>query len=226
MNMPPRRGDTNELVVAWDIETCPQPLDTLSPCQRRRHALLLDGERRRHPEAPPEEACRRVRSLHPMLGWICCVSDARLGSGDVPAAPKSYTAAAPAEESVLLRAFWADLARLPRRVRFVTFNGKHFDADWLRVRTAAHDLMPTRLDVLDSYPYRHRPHADLARAFGCVCSLDDLADLLGVNSAPEAVSAETVADAVAAGRLPDVVRYCEADVRTTLACYVRLREWL
>ncbi len=220
------------LIVGWDVETCPLPLDALTPRRQRRYELAVAAEQRRQPGLSPEEASRRARSLHPMLGWVCCVAAARLGPDGRPAPARTYTAAGPDEEPALLRAFWADLARLPRGVLFVTFNGKAFDCDWLRVRSAAHGLAPTRHDVLDRYPYNHRPHCDLARVFACACGLDDLCDLLGVPSPkPDpadaaAVTAETVADAVAAGRLDAVARYCEADVHAALACYARLRDLL
>ena len=221
----------SELVVGWDLETCPLPDAALAEAHRPRLEMAVAAEQRRRPELLPAEADRRARSLHPMLGWICCASAARLGPGGRALPAKSYTAATSADEADLLRAFWTDLGRLPRRARFVTFNGKRFDCDWLRVRSAAHRLRPTRHDVLCTYPYRHRPHADLARAFGCTCSLDDVCALLGVTRNDDvlpgdggpAVTAATVADAVAAGRLGAVAHYCAADVAATLACYAALR---
>ena len=221
-------------VVAWDLETVPLPDDSLSDVQRQRLATAAASERRRNPELTGAEVERRAASLHPFLGWICCLSAVRLGDSGRPARPKSYTAAAPSDEADLLRAWWADAARLPRGTQFVTFNGKRFDADWLRVRSATHGIAPARADLLDTYPYNARPHADLARVFGCVHSLDDLCDLLDVvrtdGAAPPdgglPVSGATVASAVAQGRLGEVARYCEADVQATLACYVRLAAFL
>ena len=220
--------------MAWDLETVPLPDDALSDAQRQRLDVAAASECRRHPDLDPAQARRKAGSLHPFLGWICCLSAARLRPDGRPARPKSYTAAAPGAEADLLRAWWADAARLPRGTRFVTFNGKRFDADWLRVRSAAHGIAPARHDLLDTYPYNARPHADLARAFGCVHSLGDLCDLLAVartdaEAVPDGgppVSGATVADAVARGRLGAVARYCEADVQATLACYVRLAAFL
>ena len=217
-------------VVAWDLETVPLPAGALSDAQRARLALAVAAERRRQPDLSPGEAERRAASLHPFLGWVCCLSAVRLRPDGRHGQPKSYTAAAPDAEADLLRAWWADAARLPRGTRFVTFNGKRFDADWLRVRSAAHGIAPARSDLLDTYPYNTRPHADLARVFGCVHSLDDLCDLLAVprsdaGASPDGgppISGATVADAVGQGRVAAVARYCEADVQATLSCYVRL----
>lgn len=203
-------------IIAFDIETAPQPLARLSERQRRRHDLLLEDELRRSPDGDREDLSRKVRSLHPMLGFICCISVLRAGGE-----PKSYTGRIQ-NESDILTAFWADLARLPQRVLWVSFNGKRFDADWLRVRSAAHGLTPSRRDILDRYPYNHEPHCDLARVFECRAGLGDLCDLLGVENPKSEMDGGGVAEAVEAGRLADIARYCEADVRATLACYERL----
>ena len=221
---------TSPCIVAWDIETCPAPSSALSDAQRQRLAVAAATERRRDPDLDPTDAQRRAGSLHPFLGWICCMSAARIGPDGRPGQPKSYTAASPDDEPQLLKAWWADVARLPRSTRFVTFNGKRFDADWLRVRSAAHGITPARSDLLDTYPYNTRPHADLARVFGCVHSLDDLCDLLAVvrtdGEPPDGgspVTGSTVAQAVARGRLAAVAHYCEADVVATLGCYARMQ---
>ena len=232
--MPP----PSELVIGWDLETCPLPDAHLPGAFAARLGHAVAAERRRRPDLTDEEADRRARSLHPMLGWVCCASAARLGPDGSVLPAKSYTARTPDEEADLLRALWSDLARLPapsaRRVRFVTFNGKRFDCDWLRVRSARHAIAPARHDVLCTHRYRTRPHADLAHAFGCACSLDDVCALLGVargdaggppdGGAP--VTGSTVAGAVAEGRLEAVAHYCSADVAATLACYAPLRPLL
>ncbi|MEM6328361.1 MAG: ribonuclease H [Bacteroidota bacterium] len=209
-------------IIAWDIETVPQPLDSFSYRQQRRHDLMLNDEARRTPEADRDDLSRKVRSLHPMLGWICCISCVRLGAGDQPAEPKSYTAHLRGHESGLLSQFWADIAKVGPAL-WVTYNGKRFDADWLRVRSAAHGIVPSRRDILDRYPFRHEPHCDLSRVFDCRSGLDDLCDLLGVTSPKGEMHGGIVAEAVAGGRIEDVAAYCEADVRATLECYVRLR---
>ena len=88
--------------------------------------------------------------------------------------------------------------------------------------------------MLCTHRYRSRPHSDLAHAFGCACSLDDVCALLGVSrddadgppdgGAP--VTGATVSSAVAEGRLPAVAHYCAADVAATLACFTPLRSLL
>lgn len=211
-------------VIAWDIETVPLPGTSYSERQARRVQLELDAHLSRKPDADVDDASRFVRSIHPMLGRICVLSLLRLdvATGAV-GTPKSYVAALPGQEAILLGRFWADVAKLPRDgVCWVTFNGKRFDADWLRVRSAAHDIRPTRRDILDTYPFKHAPHCDLSRVFSCRHGLDDLCDLLGVESPKAAIDGSGVAAAVEAGKIAEVVSYCERDVVATLEVYRRL----
>ncbi len=214
-------------VIAWDIETIPQPEDLLSDRQRRRYELALADELKRSPETDPVEAGRKVRSLHPMLGQICCISVVRMDPAGVVRAPASYVAETLADEPGLLTRFWDDVAQLPRAgVVWVTFNGKRFDVDWLKVRSMAAGITPTRRDLLDTYPFKNTPHCDLSRAVDCRAGLDDLCDLLGVASPKGDIDGSGVAAAVEAGRIEDVVAYCERDVVATLEVYRRLADSL
>ena len=210
-------------VIAWDIETVPLRPASYSERQQRRAKLLLDEEIRRKPDADIDELSRLVRSLHPMLGRICCISLVRMDAAGTVGRPKSYTAAVPGDEIVMLRQFWADVSRLPSGgVRWVTFNGKRFDVDWLKVRSAALGLVPSRRDILDTYPYKQDPHCDLARVFDCRSGLDDLCDLVGVASPKGELDGSGVAAAVDAGLIESVAEYCERDVVATLGVYSKL----
>lgn len=64
----------------------------------------------------------------------------------------------------------------------MTFNGKRFDVPFLLARSARHRAEPTQRRLLDTYPFRHTPHADLACVWPRMCSLEDLCDLLSVDS--------------------------------------------
>lgn len=205
-------------LVAWDVETCPTPLDALSPAQQVRYEKELRRQLKQTPEMAEDDASRLVRSVHPFLGWVCCVS-AVAGSLDGSVRePRSWSCAEPGGEAELLRRFWTDVARFPASTVWVTFNGKRFNAPFLLARSLKHGLAPTQSRPLDTYPYRHTPHADLACVWPRQCGLDDLCDLLGVPSPKGAMSEADVAGAVEGGRLADVVRYCERDVVATLRC--------
>ena len=233
-------------VVAFDVETCPLPADRLGPRARRRLDLLVGAEERRarrdadpHPWDPPAansaaeaDLRRRVQSLHGALGWICCVSLVRLGADGEPCAPRSFAAATPDDETALLADLWATLARFPRAVRWVSFYGKTFDAEFLATRSMAHGLVPSRPDLLHRHPYVHHPHLDLASVWRRTdMGLADVCELLGINSSKHGVcgapfDGSGVAQAVAEGRLADVVAYCERDAVATLQAYCALAPYL
>ena len=174
--------------VAWDIETCPVPLDALSRAQQARYDNELAYKLSRESVMDRQTASRLVRSIHPFLGWICCIS-AVSGTLDSGASgrghnePVSWTASSPDEEAGLLEAFWSAVADFPPGTTWVTFNGKRFDVPYVEARSVAHGLTPTRADLRDTYPYNMRPHADLACLWPQHYSLDGLCDLLGVPSA-------------------------------------------
>ena len=178
--------------VAWDIETCPVPLDALSRAQQARYDNELAYKLSRESVMDRQTASRLVRSIHPFLGWICCIS-AVSGTLDSSASgsgasgrghnePVSWTASSPGEEAGLLEAFWSAVADFPPGTTWVTFNGKRFDVPYVEARSVAHGLTPSRADLRDTYPYNTRPHADLACLWPQHYSLDGLCDLLGVPS--------------------------------------------
>lgn len=218
-------------VIAWDIETCPQDADGLTPLQEHRlnKLVMRDLAKQGHtPEmAPPETVAGLSQlhsSIHPHLGWICCITVRRMDKDGSIKAPKSYSAMHPSQEKTMLAEFWEDLGALPRGPKpiWLTFNGKGFDVPFLSARTLHHGLAPTRFDLLDTYPWRQRPHCDLAKLFDRMAfSFDGLCEFLGVPSPKGRMGGKDVAKAVREGRIHDVVTYCEEDVRALLQCYQR-----
>lgn len=213
-------------IVAWDIETCPLPESNHSPERARRAQMEYDKlVRRGDPET--EDTHRKARSLHPALGWICCISVIAGEDPDRPRAPRSYVAASPEEEGKMLEEFWADVSRIRGRTLWLTFNGKGFDGEFLRTRSMVHGVVPTRKDLLDEYPFKHEPHCDLARAWRHnPMTLADACDLLGVQSPKTDFSGDQVAEAVERGDMESVRIYAEGDVIALMACYAKARDFL
>lgn len=212
--------------IAFDIETCPQPVTSLSDRQKRRLDLELARELERLPEAEREgrrdEISRKVRSLHAALGWICCISVVRLDPSGEILTPRSYTAAHMGQEKDMLARFWADVAKMPDMAVWVSFNGKRFDLDWLFTRTLAHGLRLINRRLLRRNPYDNQGHVDLATLWKAHMGLADVCDLLGVENPKAELDGSGVDAAVRAGRIADVARYCEADVVATMRCYQRV----
>jgi hypothetical protein len=177
----------------------------------------------RNPEMDEADASRLVRSVHPFLGWICCISavSGSLQSNTLdggPNEPVSWTAASMDKEAALLESFWQAVARFPKGTRWATFNGKRFDVPFVEARSAAHGIAPTRQDLRNTYPYGHTPHADLAWLWPQHYSLEGLCGLLDVPSPKSGVDGSGVADLVASGRIGEVAAYCERDVVATFRC--------
>jgi hypothetical protein len=211
--------------VAWDIETCPLPPETLPDTQQERLSSEVDRLRDGSPDESEEALHRQAGSFHPHLGWICCISAVR-GNTNGMEEPKSWTASSPGEEAGLLDQFWADIHAIGHhhdqnreKLQWVTFNGKNFDVPFLTARTVANGLAPTREDIVHTYPYDHDPHADLMGLWpGSNYSLEGLCSFLGVEPPKDEVDGSMVAELTRDGRIEEVATYCEGDAIATLRC--------
>ena len=88
--------------VAWDIETCPFPVDSFSEAQRSRFEERLTKRRSKRPDEDEDDAARLVRSLHPLLGWVCCISAVRGSVGELLKRSNNFATSSPEEGSELL----------------------------------------------------------------------------------------------------------------------------
>lgn len=206
-----------DTIVVWDIETCPVAFDAFTEAQQHRYDWELRIRSGNRPDEPRPEASRRVRSFHPFLGWICCISAVSGTIEGGPNEPRTWTAATPDTESLLLERFWEAVTGF-RSVRWVTFNGKAFDVPFLTARSIHHNIAPTRTDIIDTYPYRHAPHADLSRLWPQVYGLDDLCAHVGVPSPKQEMTGGDVASAVDEGRMDDIATYGRNEVLATFRC--------
>jgi len=134
------------------------------------------------------------------------------------------------DEPTMLREFWDKVAKFDR---FVTFNGRSFDAPFLSVRSAVHALSPSR--NLLGYRYSMDTHVDLMEilTFQGAVSRDQWPNLHSACLAfgiPSPKTAEmhgyAVGDAYREGRLAEVADYCRKDVEATAALYRRLEPTL
>ncbi|MCS3685813.1 ribonuclease H-like domain-containing protein [Salinibacter ruber] len=213
------------MLIAWDIETCPRPYDSLPKPQRERLERETDRVLSNDPDLSEEDARSKAASLHPHLGWICCIAAVR-GSPSAEGEPKRWVASSLDEEPELLEEFWADIRQIRRHgtkrhgsIRWVTFNGKRFDVPFLTARTAVAGLEPTSTKLTKTHPFRHSPHADLMGLWpNANYSLKGLCSFLGVEVEESPVDGSMVAGLVEEGRLEEVATYCENDAVQTLRC--------
>ncbi len=130
---------------------------TARPLRKRpRHELS------RKPDADPDEASRLVRAVNPFLGWICCISvvrhDDKTGQ---TGSPVSFTAESPGQEAALLTAFWERVRVYNGFDKWVTFNGKKFDVEYVVTRSLACGVPVANRRLLETYPFRQEGHVDL-----------------------------------------------------------------
>lgn len=217
-------SDISMTYVAWDIETCPRPLEELSGTHRKRHEK--ESQRRMDGTGEPTEGDRlKAASLHPMLGWICCISAVAGSLENGHREPHSWTASSQSEEAGMLQSFWRDVQTMTdntRNLRWVTFFGKQFDVPFLSSRSVRQNVHPASEGILNTQKHRSVPHLNSTNVWQPPWySLTDLCDHLGVESPKGSFDGSDVAPAVRNGRIDDVRRYCERDVVATFRCVER-----
>ena len=131
-------------------------------------------------------------------------------------------------EKEILDFFWTQMSRYRQ---FITFNGRVFDCPFLLLRSAIHQLKPSR--NLSPYRYAHDVHVDLADQLSFYDALRRKFSLhlwckaFGIESPKEnGVTGLQVKDLYAQGRHHDIARYCMTDVHATKKLYEYWEKYL
>lgn len=206
--------------VIFDIETVGVDFDALEASTREYLLKWADSEEE-------QEQVREGLALYPQTGEIAavCMLNPDTGKGAVYFQTAGDMLLPFEEEGIryecgtekeILEKFWVAIKSYDK---FITFNGRGFDAPFIMVRSAVHRLKPSR----DLMPNRYSgPHIDLLDQltfFGASrrrFSLDMWCKTFGIKS-PKAdgVSGEDVKGLFKAGRFLDIARYCAGDVKAT-----------
>jgi DNA polymerase elongation subunit (family B) len=220
--------------VVFDIETVSFPWLELDPMQRERLTRYAEDH---------EDFLRRKAggSFSPYTGKIVVIAmlNPETGNGVVwyEAPERSEAKSADGHfdfigcgEKEMLAEFWEKLAKYGR---CVTFNGRTFDGPFLSVRSAIHDLSPSK--NLLGYRYSMETHVDLLEVltFQGAVSRDQTPTLhsacvaFGIPSPKsEEMHGYAVGEAYREGRLGEIADYCRRDVEATAALYRRLESTL
>jgi DNA polymerase elongation subunit (family B) len=220
--------------VVFDIETVSFPWLELDPMQREKLTRYSEDH---------EDFLRRKAggSFSPYTGKIVVVAmlNPETGKGVVWYEASERCEAKSADglfdfigcvEKEMLAEFWTALSKFDR---CVTFNGRTFDGPFLSVRSAIHDLSPSK--NLLGYRYSMETHVDLLEVltFQGAVSRDQTPTLHSACVAfgiPSPKSAEmhgyAVGDAYREGRLGEIADYCRRDIEATAALYRRLESTL
>lgn len=132
-------------------------------------------------------------------------------------------------EKRMLELFWEGARSYDT---FVTFNGRGFDVPFLMVRSAIHDIRPTR-DLMEGrylYQQKRTRHVDLQDQlswYGAMMrrpSLHMVTRAFGIESPKaEGISGDDVAELFKAKKFRDIASYNIRDVRATTLLY---EKWL
>jgi 3'-5' exonuclease len=121
-------------------------------------------------------------------------------------------------ELELIRAFVDRIDQL--HPQLVTFNGNSFDLPVLRYRAMVNRIPAPGLQAR-AYFNRYSTDAidlcDVLSSFGASgkIKLNEISRILGFAGKPEGIDGSKVEEAVAAGKIDEVARYCETDVVNT-----------
>ncbi len=124
------------------------------------------------------------------------------------------------DERGILEKFWHTLAFYDQ---VVTFNGRAFDGPFLMVRSAVHQLKPTRNLVPYRYGDDHIDLYDRLGFFGAVrrtMSLHMWCQAFGIpSSKTNGITGYDVPQRFADGKYDEIAHYCMDDVRATAALF-------
>jgi 3'-5' exonuclease len=130
-------------------------------------------------------------------------------------------------EKEILEKFWQKVASFNQ---VITFNGRGFDAPYLMLRSAIHEIRSTK--NLMGYRYDSQIHCDLMEQFtfyGAVrkYNLDFYAKAFGIKSSKdEGIDGSMIGDLYKEGKYLEVARYCFRDLVTTKGIYEYWEKYL
>lgn len=216
-----------------DIETVGENYDEMD--EATQNALTGWVERRIPDEGEQEKLIKQTKEelgFSPLTGKIVAlgVLDYEKGKGKVYFDPANkeeeettediYTLS-PTGEKEMLEHFWAGAAKYDT---FVTFNGRSFDIPYIMVRSAVHNIKPTKNLMSNRYLSMQRgaAHIDLLDQlsfYGAVRrpgSLHLWTRALGIKSPKEdGVNGYEVGRLFAEGKSLDIARYNARDLTAT-----------
>jgi len=130
-------------------------------------------------------------------------------------------------EKEILEKFWKAISTANK---FVTFNGRGFDCPVLMMRSAIHQIKPTK-NLLPNryYTDQHIDLLDQLQFYGATrkFNLDFYCKTFGIES-PKAggVTGHDVKPLFEAGEYEKIARYCAGDLFATRELYLRWRDYL
>jgi predicted PolB exonuclease-like 3'-5' exonuclease len=200
-------------VIAWDLETVPD----IAAAARM---LGMTGAA----EEEVRQALGQGFPKHP-LHRIACIG--ALVATRVAEGWRVESLGAPSiaqrTEPELISAFAERIGEL--RPQLIGFNCHSFDLPVLRYRAMVNRISAPGLHVRPYFNRYSHDALDLCDFLGSYTpgskvKLDEVAKIVGLSGKPEGIDGSQVEDMVKAGRIGEVVQYCESDVLNTFRLWL------
>ncbi len=227
--------------LIFDIETIGEDFDALDQTTQENLSHWIDDQIFDEDQKARElKLLKSGMGFSPLTGEIITIGmlDYEKGKGVVYFQAPSENIADFEEDGFIFRAmseaemlakFWDGAKKYSR---FVSFNGRAFDAPFLLVRSAIHKIKPT-VNLMPNRYLQNSSHIDLfdqLTFYGAVRKKGSLhlwSRAFGIQS-PKAggVTGDAVASLFKAGKFVDIARYNIGDVRATRDLYEYWKEYI
>lgn len=141
-----------------------------------------------------------------------------------------------ATETRIIEDFWKILSKYPSAV-LVSFNGRNFDCPFLMLRSAVHNIRPSR-NIMSGTKFNYNSHIDLADeltfftggfGFGATkrFNFDFYTRSFGITSPKSAgVDGSKVSQLYLDGHIEEIAEYCLRDVSATWELFLKWNNYL
>lgn len=224
--------------LVFDIETVGYPFDSFDEFQQEyllRYANLEETEEKKQQKA--DEVIRYL-NLSALTAQIVAIGlyDIQMGKGLVlyQAEEKEHYKTDNGEftfhsgdEKYLIKKFWEIASNYER---FISFNGRNFDAPFLLLRSALLRIKPTK--NLLSYRYDTKLHCDLLEQFTFYgltrkFNLDFYCKAFGIESSKRGeVTGYNINEIFNQKRFREIAEYCSKDLIATKELYLIYKNYL
>ena len=236
-----------EHYLIFDLETIPLPWESFSDSQQE---YLLRGTQ----TDEDAEKKKKEMALSPLTAQIVClgmqlmepaegefklikraawavdnnITDLQLQKSILKTGDECYLGS----EQKLIRDFWGILKKYDP-VHLISFNGRNFDAPFIMLRSALHNIRPYR-NLMSGTKFNYNLHTDLIdelcfynpSSYGATrrFNFDFYTRAFGITSPKsEGIDGSKVNDYFNEGRIEEISEYCLRDVVATWELY---RIWL
>lgn len=233
--------------LVFDIETVGEDFETLDDVSQNiltrwiKEQAASDEDKYRH----SLETLKSGLGFSPLTGFVAAIGvyDIERARGAVYFQAPGATPPADREsdgfkyvvktEPELLRMFWKICEKYDQ---FITFNGRTFDVPFLMIRSAAHQIRPSKNLIAQRYldrQFRGVRHIDLCDQlsfYGALWrrpSLHMVCRSFGIESPKvHGVTGTDITDLYQAGKFEDIAVYNARDLIATAEVYRRWKEYL